>query len=551
MTLTTPIPWILQLPEELLLQIFRYTILPIGECEVASIEVWFDTEQMRRICQACRHFFHVAHPLVYQTFQFTNMDVPFLKFKPSKQFNHLRYRPEAGRHIRHVAIKEPHHCLEDIVAAFRDPATQSFIHQTYSADFCVFINDTVEISSMTAHEKANDTYDERIRHGQCYQLLAVYALTLAYNVEIVALELDQDFGNGVLGSFFDFCARRRDAAYTSSSYEVSSSRPGRQSKLTAPLLRLHTLEFNCSSDFGCVSNEQASWLLLFPGLVECRTSGIRWCQRSLETSPTVDTSAVARPRPATLRHLTTRSASFWMDPFISDRCGHVIRDVVLETFGCNLETLVLAIDNSLPPLIGVDAEAPLRPALDFNSLGDTLRSHGTRLRRFELDLYEGASESFERKDSGTLGDLRDSLTNLAWLRAPMSRLVRTTDPNGTDLGSQEVIEDIGDLLPKSLRYLWTSLASHPGYEWALQDLLASAEDKLPHLEYVLITSRDQDVDTPRPTGQYWTEVPIGGFHVLFRRSSPERRNTLGARQHPPEWDGFIRSEVLRAQCWDE
>lgn len=551
----------LELPEELLLQIFRHTILPIGQFQVDSILLTTDAKQIRLICQVCRHFYRVAQPLVYQTFQFTNKLIPYTPLKPSRQFHHLRCHPDAARYIRHVTFKRPHSTYSDILKALRDPDTQLLIRQTYSAEFCTFLDGMVDAASLVAANLEEDSPDQEPDSSHCYSLLVIYALTLAYNVEVVALDLTMKHDHdSMIIQFFDFCRQHRELTHTLSSSDGSYTDSGRQPKLGAPLSRLHTLEIWNSPSCGYLNHDRISSLITFPGLVDCRASGIRWWKHASDNPSTAGTSDLAHGDTSKLRHLTMRFASFSTDPPGRGQCGHVVRDSILKPLGRNLETLVIMIDTVLPRMMDLDDYDITRPWMDVTSLGNALRSHATRLRYFELDLYEGGSKSLERSDTGVLGNLRDTLTDLACLRAPMSRLLnfrilpsaasphqhRVDDDPDASAVSDGIQDDLTDILPPSLRYFWTCLAPDMHSGAALQKMLLVAEDKMPLLEWVLVTTRVPIGSVPELRGTYWDEWAIGDSHLLYRRrASPGCRNTLGEKEHPVEWTWSLYNEVLR------
>ncbi|KAH7014619.1 uncharacterized protein B0I36DRAFT_338973 [Microdochium trichocladiopsis] len=541
-----------RLPDELLLRIFAHTLLTIEQLCMVNADRGADLRQISRLCLVSSHFRTVAQPLIYQTLQFTQTDplCDGYQFSSSQEFTYLRRRPDEIQIVRHLVLKGTPLPVARLLEAFEDPAIQSQIQQTYSTSFCTFLDSLIvearEVTTTWPHSVDVSRY--RGHYVLSYDLLAIWLLTLADQVEFASLRVVADSHGSLLARFFSFCGRA-----------LGTADRGLQARLPSPLSRLHTLELTpMENDIGTVSNAAVSAFLSFQGLVSCYTSYLSWGRGSSAPS---NPGAPSRPWPIAphIQHLELRSAAFPGTPRNPKSSSLVIRDLVLRELGSDLRSLVVDVD---PKDADAYDEYP-RARMDFGPLGEAIRTYGTGLRRFELQLYKTAAGQFEERDSGVLGNLRAANIKLEWLSAPMSRLTYFEHPKdgvGAYPGDHDKayippdFADLGDYLPPSLRYFWTSIPNprfynpvpHHDLSHDLGSLLASAEAKLPQLEWVLVHAPYPNCQLRHGyrTYQYWAEETMGPFHYLYRRrQGPGCRNTLGPKQHPPEWKQAIKHEI--------
>ncbi|KAJ1323072.1 F-box-like domain-containing protein [Microdochium nivale] len=602
---SAPTVRLLQLPDELLVKIFKHIISPVGRSSRLS---WprphADARRIRLIRQVCRHFDHIARFLVYQTMPFTKLVQPSL----AGQLEHLRSNPDAARHIRHLACTATQPHLDGkFLDKFAEPSFLFFILSTYSAEFYSFLNDLMEQARQAVAAWPAMRVPKTVVYGLYYDLLAIYAFTVAQNVEAVELVVRGDFKHSLLGRFIDFCARQHSSPATVSNSTTGSAAGGDRwsssAFLKAPLSRLRVLELASASELSAVDNNMVESLLSFPGLIECRTSGLSW--RSKPPAPTYNVPYECGPAASTLRYLEISRAYFPRGPRDkNDRCGRVIGDAVLGSYGRSLRTLLIQVKSREltgeeldSGMLDMDEEDVPRDKMDFDSLGDALRKHGSNLRRFELDLNDLEGSNLAAKVRGTLGNLCDELENLVLLRAPASRLMPIKDPDGDSDSDSDSGRDSGnnsgndsdndndseakseqdasssdfqseddgfwslsDFLPKSLRYLWTSLPAKPffavedqadsRYVWPLEEMLDhESPATMPLLEWVLVsTGGSSALDILQPEPAYWAVEKLGSCHVLYRRRGGEDgcRNTLRDGQHPVEWREAIKDEMMRS-----
>lgn len=325
---------------------------------------------------------------------------------------------------------------------------RAFLDSRYSPEFCTFL---LELFKEGAREPAmygiEEDNEDDWQYFLGYQLAVILVLTLAYNVDAVAISAEAvaisiDFGcpDSLLDRFFDFCGKQNSAVRAWYSLGFPSIVPDSQTqpRLRAPLSRLHTLDFTHKQNRVQLSNYEIESLLLFPGLTECRASGVTWTAK--ESIMLVKLGNYEEP---TTRHFEINYAIFSSS---RRKCDLAIRDAILEISGPSLETLVLHVDHNVPDPDDEDdfvsRELLPRGKIDFTPLGDALRTHTIKLRRFDLNLYEDVPDCVDEEDKGTLGDLRDVLKELVYLKVPVSRL---DDPGvWEDLNSDDDSDDSDD-----------------------------------------------------------------------------------------------------------
>ncbi|KXJ88982.1 hypothetical protein Micbo1qcDRAFT_177473 [Microdochium bolleyi] len=186
-----------------------------------------------------------------------------------------------------------------------------------------------------------------------------------------------------------------------------------------------------------------------------------------------------------------------------------------------------------------------RENIDFAQYGQVLREFGKGLRRFELEPSQSTEDLSEECDEGVLMSLRgaEGLPALEQLRVPLHALVGLPEDGDED-------EDLCRLLPASLRWLWTAVATSGGAEAQMRMLGrvlgaegAREDSGLPRLEWVLLRVPwgivEQALSLSLPEPALFSATRLGQGHVLFRKKDGEGV----AVAMPPDWARALRQEL--------
>ncbi|KAJ1323074.1 F-box-like domain-containing protein [Microdochium nivale] len=557
---------IVSLPEELLVDILSHVLVPQHEMHFSKKKHHEMFREAKRLLIVSKHFHRLVEPLAYRTLRFTDesasdqhgtslyvyQSVEELRAAPVPvpQFNLLRENMALAQHIRHfrcIWVDMPH---AGIIGTLQGATFRDYVRKTYSEGFCRFLDGL--LGGITQPGKFQEAFGRSCGIG--FDLLVIFALTLAYNVEVVALSITRKHKGSPLDRFFAFC----DAQGRAASMADTTGDTGR---LRAPLSKLRMLELHDEYGGYRLSDEHLSSLMSFHGLESCKASCTSLEQRPAPTPENGvdgdDNNDDATLGP-TLRHLEL------LETELVCRGGSACLAHILQTYP-NLETLTL---ETVPfdADIGDDEEPAYdgSPATSYDGFGHVLRMRGRRLRRFELGpRYLRDSGYPDDEDSGTIGCLRDHLVQLEYLKLPAARLASIPElTTATVPGHVAIAEpDLADFLPASLRYLWvdfpfTEFAERRRvfkvYAEAFFAMLRNAADKMPQLEWVLAEvmfgngkdeSPSEYVDVVPPG---WTEEKIGSHHHLFRRARQGAggtwdgpANVLTSRGNPEAWEDVV------------
>ncbi|KAH7033675.1 uncharacterized protein B0I36DRAFT_383491 [Microdochium trichocladiopsis] len=474
---------------------------------------------LSRICLVSRNLRRLAEPLLYHHPWHPNGGL----------LTTLCSRPALGERVRHITFREqalapPDPMMKSILLAFHGATVREIARAKYRwPELDALLDDVLKA-------RVSQIY----RRGETEALLLLMILVVTPNVETLVLSRLLFDSSQALSLLFTLCSNRITAS------ENDSVEP------FGPLRKLYSISTSGIADNDVPDtvreSKNARSFIFFPRLQSFSASCLDWApsrrparnghddnnsdnaREVTQINEESHTSEELPGPPMTGAHPNLRHLALLDSSFVSPTA---VREI-LVVFP-NLQSLLLHF------FVHHDPSSHVTPQLDFAQLGNVLREPGARqLRRLELEhtAADTADGRFEELGRGFIGPLRNELTSLEQLRIPLASLA----------GVRPKALDLCEMLPPSLRWLWTSVTitgDSDAHVQAIFRMLNQAAAKLPLLEWVMVRFPRSHNAVLFFMSNDFAVATVGKRHALFRKKvvSPVRT--------PPGWE----HELLETDVW--